>query len=69
MALCALPAIEELGSLFRTQIPLQAAAPGDFRRVFCSGCGNERGSRLGAAPAAGVVHSEPHKMIYLEFLV
>lgn len=68
VALCALPAIEELGSLLGATIPLQAAVPGDFRGVFCSVCGNERGARLAAVPAAGVVHFEPHKMVYFEFL-
>lgn len=68
VALCALPAIEELGSLLGATIPLQAAVPGDFRGVFCSVCGNERGARLAAVPAAGVVHFEPHKTVYFEFL-
>lgn len=68
VALCALPAIEELGSLLGATIPLQAAVPGDFRGVFCSVCGNERGAGLAAVPAAGVVHFEPHKTVYFEFL-
>lgn len=62
MALFAVPAIEELSSLSGTKIPLQAAVPGHFRRVFCSACGNERGSRLEVLPAAGLLSLNPQKL-------